>query len=64
MFIEKRANIEQFLPFPAPSSLAIQDLVVDFVVAATEPGRGATPSRGATGPHRQRRGSAQVVVFF
>jgi len=31
MFIERRANIEQFLQSPAPSSLAIQDLTVELV---------------------------------
>jgi len=31
MFIERRANIEQLLQSPAPSSLAIQDLIVELV---------------------------------
>jgi len=31
MFIERRANIEQFLQSPVPSSLAIQDLVIKLV---------------------------------
>jgi len=31
MFIERRANIEQLLQSPAPSSLTIQDLIVELV---------------------------------
>jgi len=31
MFIEKRTNIEQLLQSLAPSSLAIQDLIVELV---------------------------------
>jgi len=31
MFIERRANIEQLLQSPTPSSLAIQDLIVESV---------------------------------
>jgi len=31
MFIESRANIEQLLQSPAPSSLAILDLIVEIV---------------------------------
>jgi len=31
MFIERRANIEQLLQSSAPSSLAIQDLIVELV---------------------------------
>jgi len=31
MFIERRANIEQFLQSSAPSSLVIQDLVIDLI---------------------------------
>jgi len=31
MFIERRANIEQLMQSPAPSSLAIQDLIVELV---------------------------------
>jgi len=31
MFIERRANIEQLLQSPAPSSLAIQYLIVELV---------------------------------
>jgi len=31
MFIERRPNIEQLLQSPAPSSLAIQDLIVELV---------------------------------
>jgi len=31
MFIKRRANIEQFLQSPTPSSLAIQDLTVELV---------------------------------
>jgi len=31
MFIEKRANIEQLLESPTPSSLAIQDLIVEII---------------------------------
>jgi len=30
-FIERRVNIEQLLQSPAPSSLAIQGLIVEFV---------------------------------
>jgi len=31
MFIERRANVEQLLQSPTPSSLAIQDLIVEMV---------------------------------
>jgi len=31
MFIERRANIEQLLQSPTPSSLAIQNLIVEIV---------------------------------
>jgi len=31
MFIERRVNIEQFLQSSAPSSLVIQDLVIDLI---------------------------------
>jgi len=31
MFIERRANIEQLLQSSAPSSLAVQDLIVEIV---------------------------------
>jgi len=31
MFIERRANIEQLLQSPTPSSLAIQDLIMEIV---------------------------------
>jgi len=45
MFIERRANIEQLLQSPAPSSLAIQDLVIELVKIVVDPLMGATDFR-------------------